>query len=599
MYNHNCLISTPNSGGSYYFRTRIPKDLSSHFNGVTEFRLSLQCSIQSRSKRIAQNLNQIVLNLFDEIRNGMKSLEIEDIKEILRIEIRKQILHSHHIDFGTNKYNETKIQMSLDSVNQREVLFMDTLRNDMKSHKQELNVKLEGILNSLDIEFKKDSIPYKTLSDHFTKLYTLRFQWMRDLIEVSGKTDDDFRRDAQTKLGLELFPELSTNPPLPEIVSEPIQTTSEPIKTTVASVPTKESDADILVTIQRYLDWKRMEDVRQKTIQEEETFINEFFEIVGEKSISEVSKSDVTQYIQVQSKLPPNRKKSPEYRDFSIAELVKKNIKKEDTQSNLNINKRLTRLTTFGHWCIKQGYIESNPFKGMKLSVKKSPRKKRQPFSVQDLKKILKPEIYLDWTINYKHALTPNRATNQNPYYWIFPLGILSGLRTNEMCQLRCSDIREEKRGLWFIYVEESDDTMVKTQNSIRKIPVHPTLKELGFIDYVGNLRRKKKDRVFWELEKSRDGYSKKVSRHYNEKYLPAVGVWEKNVKVLYCTRHTFINCLYSKNVDENVIKTLVGHEEEFTMKHYGGEPFSPERLLKEISKVSYNGINWNKLKVF
>ena len=56
---------------------------------------------------------------------------------------------------------------------------------------------------------------------------------------------------------------------------------------------------------------------------------------------------------------------------------------------------------------------------------------------------------------------------------------------------------------------------------------------------------------------------------------------------------------LYSEKVDENVIKTLVGHEKEFTMKHYGGEPFSPERLLEEISKVSYSGINWKKLQLF
>ena len=55
----------------------------------------------------------------------------------------------------------------------------------------------------------------------------------------------------------------------------------------------------------------------------------------------------------------------------------------------------------------------------------------------------------------------------------------------------------------------------------------------------------------------------------------------------------------------ENVIKVLVGHEKEFTMKHYGGEPFTPERLLEEISKVSYLGglyepsdLNTEKLRI-
>ena len=64
---------------------------------------------------------------------------------------------------------------------------------------------------------------------------------------------------------------------------------------------------------------------------------------------------------------------------------------------------------------------------------------------------------------------------------------------------------------------------------------------------------------------------------------------------MLPCFHHK----LYSEKVDENVIKALVGNEKEFTMKHYGGETFSLERFLEEISKVSYSGINWKKLQLF
>ena len=60
-------------------------------------------------------------------------------------------------------------------------------------------------------------------------------------------------------------------------------------------------------------------------------------------------------------------------------------------------------------------------------------------------------------------------------------------------------------------------------------------------------------------------------------------------------TNSSFLPSLF---FDENVIKVLVGHEKGFTKKHYSGEPFSPERLLEEISKVNYSGINWKKLKI-
>ena len=56
----------------------------------------------------------------------MKKLDIEDIKEILRIEIRKQILHAHHVDLGTNKWDESKKMMSLDYVKKRESCYLET-----------------------------------------------------------------------------------------------------------------------------------------------------------------------------------------------------------------------------------------------------------------------------------------------------------------------------------------------------------------------------------------------------------------------------------------------------------------------------------------
>ena len=58
----------------------------------------------------------------------------------------------------------------------------------------------------------------------------LRFEFTRNLINETGKTDDDFRREVDEKLKVELFPELS-NQPTQHVLSVPTPTTSKEIET--------------------------------------------------------------------------------------------------------------------------------------------------------------------------------------------------------------------------------------------------------------------------------------------------------------------------------------------------------------------------------
>ena len=46
----------------------------------------------------------------------------------------------------------------------------------------------------------------------FVKLYLLRYDWIKDLINETGRVDDDFRREVDDKLKMNLFPELEVPP---------------------------------------------------------------------------------------------------------------------------------------------------------------------------------------------------------------------------------------------------------------------------------------------------------------------------------------------------------------------------------------------------
>ena len=595
---HMSLLTFPNSGNTYYFRRKIPTDLIEHFGGLKEFRISLKCAIKSRSIRTTKILDKKVSGIYEEIRQGMKSLEIDDIKEILRIEIRKQILHAHHVDLGTNKWSDSGIEKSLGTAEKKDSNLREILKDDLKSYLKQVDSKMEGILESMSIKIEKESIGYKRLREHFIDLYLMRYEWIRELVLKTGKSDDDFRKDFDSKFGLDLFPDMNGS------LSNSVGLTETLMKEQLPNISTASNDLPYLPiaggllssNAKTFFERKRIEGKKIKEIESDKRIVEEFIEIVGDIDFSTITKKEVSHYIDVQTKLPPNRKKSPKYRDLTIKEVMGLNLSQKEIQTPQNINKRITKLSVFGNWGVRQGLLITNPFSGMKFSVKKQPHT-RQPFTAGELRIIFKPETYLKWTIHFSHPYRKDRVSNHLPYYWIFLLGIFSGMRTNEMCQILLSQVKKEK-GIWFIFIEDSEETKVKTENAIRKVPVHPQLIDLGFVDYVTAQKKSKRGRLFWELSEDRDGFASHVSRHYNQRFLPAVGVWKKYTKVLYCTRHTFINKLYSEKVDENVIKTLVGHEKEFTMKHYGGDPFTPERLLEEISKVNYSGINWKKLKI-
>ena len=73
-----------------FLRCIIPKDLQENFDGITDFSLSLSYVRNEDAQILCLKLKKITDKLFTEITNGMKNLSLDDIKEILRIEVRIQ-----------------------------------------------------------------------------------------------------------------------------------------------------------------------------------------------------------------------------------------------------------------------------------------------------------------------------------------------------------------------------------------------------------------------------------------------------------------------------------------------------------------------------
>ena len=586
MSNYNSNLSN-----KPYFRSIIPKDLRKNFGGRGEFRLSLKYVINGDTKILCLKLKEITDKLFTEIREGMKTLSLDDIKEILRIEVKKQIKHTQHYYLGTNVFDEEQTIQSLEIVSIRETKLKEDLSGkNIKEYEKELDKKLDGILSSLDIEIETNSINYKNLRRQFIQLYLLRFDWIRTLIKETGKFDEDtFRREVDTKLGLGLFPDLLTTPP-PPIVERPHQTT--PLNSLQSTPISKGLDLFI----------GEKEDIRGKTEDEIRNSVKFLTECFGDIPIGDITKEKSNILKNHIKNFPKNRTKIPKYRDKDFHSLMKMEIPQKDIIHLTTINKHLGNLTSFMIWSVNNGYCNSNPFTGMKIKQKKSPRDERDRFTEQELKEIFSKHNYLYYTKVEKDSYSK---------YWVPLIGVFTGMRCGEICSLYLDNIKEitgnQRKKRWVIdIVEEPNrpDKRLKTQSSRRIVPIHDTLIDLGFIDFIKLLKKDpERKRVFEELKYSEGTYVRSISQFWNRRYLPLLGI-KTDKNGFHSFRHSVIDHLKQQGVEPHFINELVGHSQgNIDLDRYG-KIYNPDILYNKcVKKIVYEtsqkrGIDFLSLKL-
>ena len=182
----------------------------------------------------------------------------------------------------------------------------EKLKQDLKSYEGMLDEKLEKIFQSLDIEFENLSVNYKQLRRHFIDLYLLRFEFTRNLINETGRTDDDFRREVEEKLKISLFPELSEQ----TISRVPI----EPIPIQQQEPLTPHQSTSLSKGIGNYIDEKGS--IRTKSLDEVKHSLGLMIEDWGDIPIGSVTREMTTNFKSHIRKLPRNWKKFPQYRKY-------------------------------------------------------------------------------------------------------------------------------------------------------------------------------------------------------------------------------------------------------------------------------------------
>lgn len=274
---------------------------------------------------------------------------------------------------------------------------------------------------------------------------------------------------------------------------------------------------------------------------------------------------------------PANRRKKPAYRDKTLFEILDNPIPPEDQISVTTYNNNIRKLSSFLIWLQEQNALTIvNPFKRL-FKKEKSARNQWSDFSQTEVQTILSKEnLVFD-------SKRPSR-------YWIPMILAHSGARIEEICALYREDIQKEpSTDIWHIKIQDDKpDKHIKTEQSLREIPVHSFLESIGFLKYVASIPAG--TRLFSDLTyKDNYGYHDQISDYFS-RYLKRIKVYQPK-KTLKSFRHTVITALYQTGATPIIVPEIVGHSPDSSSM---SQSRYHKGYLLQQKKDALEKINWN-----
>ena len=321
------------------------------------------------------------------------------------------------------------------------------------------------------------------------------------------------------------------------------------------------------VVVEEHLREQAREGVSLKTLDDKRAVAALLVRVIGDQPINLITRKEAHRFRETALKLPPRIHQLP------VMSLEQAIAQAETTISLTTFNNYVKNLTTAFIYAMREGYCDKNPFDGMRVRQRGKVSEERSAFTEPDLRALFDKTRYAP-----ADGLKPSQ-------YWLPLLGLYTGARLNELCQLRLNDV-VVINGIDCLHIRQgSPDQKIKTDSSERLVPIHSRIKALGFLEYVGRLRSEGHVRVFPELTRhKKHGYSAGPSKWF-ARVRAQLGFEGK--KDFHSFRHTLADHLKQKGVSEALVGGILGHQTGgITFSRYGKD-FRPEVLAPVVELVS------------
>lgn len=238
-------------------------------------------------------------------------------------------------------------------------------------------------------------------------------------------------------------------------------------------------------------------DTKKSTAKAKRAAFEYLTSIVGEEFyVENLKRSHFLDIRKILSAYPTNAKKLKALKGKSLSEksdyAQKNNLR---LMSKQNANKIIMRLKSLMQYAVDTDLLMKNPCSAIEFKITQAEKDlgARVKFSDAQLNKLFATEAF-DLTYPKGAAM-----------FWVPILALLHGFRMEEMLILTLKQVKKDDE-TGFHYFDLTDFTTddLKNENALRRVPLHPELKNLGFYDYLKKCKNNKGLRLFPELKKSK-----------------------------------------------------------------------------------------------
>lgn len=331
------------------------------------------------------------------------------------------------------------------------------------------------------------------------------------------------------------------------------------------------------------------------TVTEAEQAVRYFRELHGDLRLGAVTREKAREFRDAVAKVPSALPR--DLRKLPLPDLLRKDLSDFKPRSAATVNKIVQVLGGITSRAEREGFLDKvpgfvNPFgKAIRFSIDNY-ETRRKPFDKSDLKAIFASPVYAE---NERPAGGGGEAA-----FWFPLIGLLSGMRLDEIAQLRICDLRQdEDTRRWYFDIDRTGGRSTKTSSSIRHVPVHAALESIGLLKYRESLLNgdARLDSPLWQGVKAEGERTRSSAwSKWFGRYLRSTCGIEDAAKVFHSFRHTFKRMARDAGLSEEMHDALTGHSGGGVGRSYG-KGFSLKPLASAIDAIEpppdLEGLRW------